>query len=471
MANYTRYILAILFIQFTTTSLQNPASINKINELRKQHGLALEAIFGLGIRLQVLLEDPSTISQSNFLVSPLSVTLLISQLMIGADANFKAELYSLLSLPNNNDHKHDIINYYGNYENTSFTVPYANFHTQLGNLLRKLETNNFLQSFTLNCSNGLFYNQDIKLLHTFAHNLRIYETEIKKLNFSTDPLASQRYINSWAAEHTNGIISNVFPSVLPRTTSAIFTNALYFKADWETPFSFELNMNGPFHISQQKTVEVEYMQRTFDSIPYADSQQMGCRIVQLPYKNNEVAMYFILPHVQGGKEYNIRKFAEKLKSKDLLLLIDQMKNAKVAFQLPKLKLANSLSILDPLQKYRVFEKIYGAQLKRNDQSKDPLEAVEKRIQLYNALSTTEKINIELGEAAENEVLKVSNIIQQVSLSVDEKGTEAAAITASIIDYIGGTKSFRLERPFAFIVRHELTTATLFWGTVSDPSQN
>lgn len=463
-----KLVISVVFILLVTTTTQN--QLRNAQQIEKRFGLALEAILGVGIRLQVLLDDPSVDSQRNFLVSPLSVTLLISQLMLGADEGFRAELYNLLSLPNNNDHKHSVINYYGNYANKTFKVPYAKLHSQMGNLLRELKRKDFTKTFTLNCSSGLFYNAQLKLLDSFRHNLHIYETEMQPLNFSTDPVTSQKVINSWAAEQTKGVIKTILPNALPQSTASIFTNAIYFKADWETPFSYELNMVAPFRTSPQKTVEVEYMQGHFENMFYADNAQLGCKVVKVPYKNDDVAMYFLLPNVQDGKEYNIRKFAESLKAKEILQVLSQLKKSKVALLMPKFKISYSLSILEPLQRYRVFEKLYGGQLRSAPQSGDPIDIIQTRVNLFNALNTTEKIEVELSEAAENQLLKVSNIFQQVSLSVDEKGTEAAAITASIIDYIGGTKSFRLDRPFAFILRHEITSAILFWGTVVDPTQ-
>ncbi|KAK5645221.1 hypothetical protein RI129_006521 [Pyrocoelia pectoralis] len=459
--------VSVVFIFLITTTTQN--QLRNVQQIERRFGVALEAILGVGIRLQVLLDDPSVDTQRNFLVSPLSITLLISQLMLGADEGFRAELYNLLSLPHNNDHKHAVIKYYGNYGNKTFKVPYAKLHSQMGNLLRELKKNDFTKTFTLNCSSGLFYNAELKLLDTFQHNLHIYETEIQALNFSTDPVTSQKVINSWAAEQTKGVIKTILPLALPKSTAAIFTNAVYFKADWEMPFSYELNMVAPFRTSLQKTVDVEYMQRVFENMYYADNPQLGCKVVKVPYKNDDVAMYFLLPNVQDGKEYNIRKFTENLKAKEILQLLSQLKRSKVALQVPKFKISNSLSILNPLQRYRVFQKLYRTQLK-SAQSGDPIDTIETRIDLFNALNTTEKMEIELSEATENQLLKVSNIFQEVSISVDEKGTEAAAITASIIDYIGGTKSVRLDRPFAFIIRHEITSATLFWGTVVDPTQ-
>ncbi|KAF5295357.1 hypothetical protein FQR65_LT01547 [Abscondita terminalis] len=431
-------------------------------------GDALEAIFSVGVRLQTLLTDSNKDGPQNFLVSPLSVSLLISQLMLGADKELRQELYNLLSLPKAENTHHSLIYYHGSKKNTTFYLPYAKFHSQMGNLVRSLETKLVSKSFTLNCSNGLFINSNFRLKENFEHNLEIYQTEIQPLNFSTDPLKSQQVINDWANEQTRGVIKSIISTPLPPSTAAIFTNAIYFKAQWKTPFSFERNVFDSFSSTATKTVKVEYMQESLTDIMYVNSDRLGCTAIRLPYIDNEVAMYFILPHVNNGEEHNIKKFSERLTIKEFIDLLSEMKASSVTVKIPKLKLANSLSVLDPLERYRFFNKI-ARKMTNEDGYKDSFDILEERIKMFNNLASLGKIDVDLNEAVEDSKLKVSNLIQQVHLSVDEKGTEAAAISASIIEYIGGSKLFILNRPFAFMVRHESTSAVLFWGTVSDPS--
>ncbi|XP_046742192.1 serpin B12-like [Diprion similis] len=75
----------------------------------------------------------------------------------------------------------------------------------------------------------------------------------------------------------------------------------------------------------------------------------------------------------------------------------------------------------------------------------------------------------LAGAAEDSRFRISEIIQQIALEVNEAGTEAAAIVGTTINYSGGVKNFKVNRPFLFFVRHEETHAILFWGTIVDPT--
>ena len=73
-------------------------------------------------------------------------------------------------------------------------------------------------------------------------------------------------------------------------------------------------------------------------------------------------------------------------------------------------------------------------------------------------------------------IHIGNVIHQANISVDEKGTEAAAATAIGGDTGGCTGpspakelKFRLDHPFFFALRDLDTGAILFAGRVLDPS--
>ncbi|MEQ1702828.1 MAG: serpin family protein, partial [Ilumatobacteraceae bacterium] len=71
-----------------------------------------------------------------------------------------------------------------------------------------------------------------------------------------------------------------------------------------------------------------------------------------------------------------------------------------------------------------------------------------------------------------EELKISKVVHQANITVDEQGTEAAAATAVVVEPTsapsGDPISFNLDRPFVFAVRDRATEAILFMGRVSDP---
>lgn len=178
-----------LFFTFAfLASTQHCQPVNLIQEIVprnnfQQYGLALEAIFGMGIRLHVLLDS----SQGNFVVSPLSTTAVIGQLMLGAEGEFQEQLYDLLSLPKKTSFTNSIYHYGKDKKNQSYVLPYSEFHLQLSSLLKTLATRKIGELFTLNLNNALFYNQNLELKNHFKKFLGdLYDSDIEPLDFNND---------------------------------------------------------------------------------------------------------------------------------------------------------------------------------------------------------------------------------------------------------------------------------------------
>lgn len=275
-----------------------------------------------------------------------------------------------------------------------------------------------------------------------------------------------RIINSWASKNTNGRINHILTGQLPLSTASIFLNSIYFLAEWETPFSAQLNSIDKFYTNENQTVNTTYMLGLIEQIPYV--QTKNYRIVNLPYKNRELGLYIIYPTQANENKYNIKKFAQNLNAQDIMENVNKMKNYDVVLKIPKLSLSNTISILEPLQKYAAFKK---ENIKPQTNSNNVIEALQDKITAYNNYTPSVLPELLLSDAAKDAQFKVSDIVQQMVFSINEKGTEAAAVTAAITDYMGGVKTVVLNRPFTFFIRHEETLATIFWGTVTDPSRN
>jgi serpin B len=70
-------------------------------------------------------------------------------------------------------------------------------------------------------------------------------------------------------------------------------------------------------------------------------------------------------------------------------------------------------------------------------------------------------------------LYIKRVIHQANIDVDEKGTTASAATAVVMAAGGGPNlepiTFKVDRPFLFLLRDVPTGAILFVGRVTDPS--
>ena len=67
----------------------------------------------------------------------------------------------------------------------------------------------------------------------------------------------------------------------------------------------------------------------------------------------------------------------------------------------------------------------------------------------------------------NVFYKIDKIIQKTKIIVDEKGTEAAAISMSSIT-TGVPKFFKVNHPFLYLIRNKKTNTILFEDFVKNP---
>ena len=137
-------------------------------------------------------------------------------------------------------------------------------------------------------------------------------------------------INDFVNKSTNGEIKElVGPDSFDSNTKLMLINAVYFNGKWKTEFKKAENVPGTFTVEQNKVSEdVEYMTLT-QYFRQVNNLTGGIRVLEMPYKDEEFAMYFILP----PKDMDIRDFDwEQL---DLQKLDDKLKMDDAYVKLPK----------------------------------------------------------------------------------------------------------------------------------------
>ncbi|RZB40566.1 Serpin domain containing protein [Asbolus verrucosus] len=431
MSHLAACLLSLLLVRGFAHDVRPLPAAN--DELVGHFRLALDAVFGIGIRLQAFLQE----KEKNFLVSPISAAVIIGELILGAEGDFRKELVELLSLPNSHLYENDKIHHYHKDKNRTYDLPYSTLHIQLSNLLKALE-NSDRKNFVLKETSALFVNNRVSL--------------------------KDEYINNWASKNTNGLINTILAQPPRADTASIFANAIYFLAEWEVPFSNILNRRGPFEVNPTKQVEVTYMVGLLEQILYAETDSY--RIIALPYKNEELGMYIILPKPDNANKYDLKTFVQVLKYSDVLGSVSKARRRDVVVKIPKMSVSSSFSILEQLKKYRVYRR---QNIQPNSTAGNALDKLEEKVDAFSNFTTDDQRDIFLTNAAVQRGLRIDDIVQQVVVTVNEKGTEAAAVSASTIDYMGGSKNFVVDRPFVFFIRHEATSATLFWGAISNPA--
>lgn len=271
-------------------------------------------------------------------------------------------------------------------------------------------------------ANGLFVQDGVALEPSFTNALADdYDAQAVDVDFrSPDAIET---IDAWVDEHTAGRITRLFDDLDPETI-AVIANAIYMKAEWQYQFSESSTEDAEFTKADGSTVTVPMMSKQALSLRHVTGETWNA--IELPYVGGELAMWVL---VSEGEE----PLAPTLTSAVFEQLRDGAPAVSANVALPRWDYENQIDLLERLGE----------------------------LGLTN-LAELDGITPEF---------MVSDAIHRANITVDERGTEAAAVTG-----VAGVTSlpaepqidFRADRPFSFVVMHTPTGAPLFAGSVADP---
>lgn len=275
------------------------------------------------------------------------------------------------------------------------------------------------------------------------------QTPVKAVN-DTDP------INKWARDKTGGRITQSVPPATP--FDLVITNAVYFRAAWQYAFDPDATMDQDFTTYMNgtpKVVQVRMMYRKFQTsdLTTGDEVLYGTlpgrfRAVKLPYKGSTIVAYAVLPDLT---RYNVAGV-----------------DAVAADIGPRL-LYNA-SLWSPM--WRFGGKL-EVQMPRFRITTDQIQ-LKQALRALNITAAFSPMAANLSRLSE-QPLFITDVLQSVMVNVDERGTEAAAATTSMMtvtEYIPETvPPLVFNRPFLFWIVDDATQTVLFQGTVKDPSQS
>ncbi len=286
------------------------------------------------------------------------------------------------------------------------------------------EANQKPQPPVVSVGNALFPQKGLAIGAPFLRTLAAeYGAGVRPVDFATGDALNQ--VNAWAEKQTAGRIKKIFDQ-LDGATKLVLANAVYFKADWHSYF---LDASAaPFTKGDGTVIQAPTMHRT-GLMRYA--QTGGMSAIELPYALGEFAMWVMLPAVGGKPEDTLAPAAYGA-------LRSAFGEAQVAIAVPKWDFETSLdlaTLLPGLGLRKAFE------------------------------PSADFSGIAGG-------LFIAQAVHKANITVDEWGTEAAAVTG-----IGMPTSaqpepairFTADRPFAFAIVGGKERIPLFIGRVSDPA--
>ncbi len=254
---------------------------------------------------------------------------------------------------------------------------------------------------------------------------------------------ARQAINAWVSDATDGRVTEVLPSgSLPEEwTAMVLVDAIYFSGLWTFPFPPGNTHEGPFHLDDGTTVPVPLMSHDME-FGYAEDDSW--QAVELPYgpegslEWGDCSMVCLLP-----KDGGLDEAVEGLTTEQLESLLTGLSSEDLVYvTMPRFQFDSSLRLKEACQALGMTDAF------------DPDRAD------FSAMYT--------GDAPSG--IWIDDAYQTATISVDEKGTEAAAGSA-VVQVAGiGQKEIVLDRPFLFLIRHRPTGAILFMGQVMNPNE-
>lgn len=246
-----------------------------------------------------------------------------------------------------------------------------------------------LHNVTLTIANRVYVTNNVTINRQFAESLTPrFGAEIQSIDFLNVVNASTE-INNWFDNKTEHNITNILsPNDLNPNTSIVAVSAIYFHGNWEHAFDEKKSAEIDFHVFNGKSVKVVAMHK-MGVYKYLDSKILNSKILELPYSENNTAMYIILPNAID-EFYAIE---EKLTDRTVLSAeIREMTTHRVKICLPKFRIETKTCLTEPLENLNIK-------------------------QIFNATSANLRNMLE----NENEHVYVNHIIQKSVIEVCENG--------------------------------------------------
>jgi serpin B len=360
----------------------------------------------------------------NLAFSPLSIRTALSLALAGARGETAAQMTRALCVPEGDGMRH-----------ADVAAPVQQLQER-GNL-------------ALTVANSLWAQEGAPLQPAFLDIVaQHYEGAMQLVDFRCAPDEAKAAINRWVEEATQGKIAGVIPSGAPSPlTRLLLVNAVTFTARWASEFLPYATCEQPFHLETGGTVPVPLMrQRTRAGYLRAD----GFAVLDLPYAGESLSLLVMLPDANDG----LGALEASLSAAVLNDVITHLQPQPVDVQLPWFTTTtDAVDLRDALS-------ALGMPL--------PFDA-----------GRADFSGIDGHAPGHEEAPFLSAVFHKVYVKVYEKGTEAAAVTATIGPGgrpLGGPKpppvpDFRADRPFLYAIRDRQSGALVFLGRLVKPTHD
>lgn len=344
----------------------------------------------------------------NIFFSPLSISMSLAMLSLGARSKSKAQILEGLghSLQPGSEEE---------------------LHSVFQKLLQELSQPR--EGFELSLGSALFTDPVVSIQEAFLRAMKtMYQADVFPTNFR-DPATAQKQINDYVAKQTKGKVVDLIQN-LDSTHFMVMVNYIFFKAKWETAFSPQNTKEQDFHVNRDTTVKVLMMSHE-DHYYYLLDRNLSCDVVGVPYEGNATAL-LVLP-----SEGKMAQVENGLTGKKLRKWLQTFTKRQLDLYLPKFSIEGSYH----------------------------LEKILPRIGISEVFTSS----ADLSGLTNHSNVQISEMVHRAVVEVDESGAKAAAATGAVFMFRSARLSsprMVFNRPFLLAIVENLNL--LFLGRVTQP---
>jgi len=275
-------------------------------------------------------------------------------------------------------------------------------------------------------ANSVWYRNSFTVEKSFLDVLKTsFNATVSAEDFNNTATVGK--INTWASDNTNGKIKKVIEQIDPSQVMFLM-NALYFKGDWKIPFKVENTRDENF-VGTIGTKAVKMM-NMLENVKYA--KRTDYQALELAYGEGNYVMTILLPN----EKTPVSKVINTMSGTEWKSLNTAFSEQKVIVGLPKFTLEYETNLNKVLENMGMPT-------------------------MFSDAADLSKISAPAGK------IKVGFVKQNTFVAIDEKGTEAAAVTTIDIKLTSAPilPEFICNRPFAFFISEKQSNTILFVGKI------
>ncbi|XP_060911692.1 pigment epithelium-derived factor [Labrus mixtus] len=231
-------------------------------------------------------------------------------------------------------------------------------------------------------------------------------------------------VNDWVTQETGGKVLRLLSRALPRILGVNAITAAYFKGKWVTRFG-QTGLTESFQVDGGAPVRVPMMQQDNYPVKMGADSDLSCTITQLQMQD-DVSMFIFLP---DDVTSNMTVLEESLTAEFVQDLSMTLLPAKVSLTLPALRVSYSTDLLPLLGDVGLSEWLADTDL----------------------------------EQISAQSIKLNSVNHKVVMEMAPEGTQYASTTEE-----GSHLLYRVDRPFLYLIRDDMSGALLFIGRVVNP---